>query len=161
MIKTITYLNKYDVVPIKEIDIDENIKDYKSRLFQHSPLRKNKKAIDLKRKSHDKKNLTFKSANHDLVNSILQSLPVNKQSEKDLNIDKDSSQIKLILKKNKVEISAKSSPMKNNFKTDVIKNHVNNSCSSLNYTDNEESQDDIQVEMNKISIIERIKNYIL
>lgn len=154
VIKTISVLNKYDVIPIAEVDIDENINDYKSRLFQHSPLRK-KKAGDYKKTVERKKSRNLKSMNHDLMNNILNSFPLIQPMS-----PKKSSQL-VVLKKTKEGLSAKSSPMKNNLKNEMMK-FTDKNLSNFNIENSDsESQDLIQVEMNKISIIERIKDYIM
>ena len=57
LIRTINYLNRHEAVPIQEIDIENNLQDYKIRLFPNSPIRtKNIKSAKKRRKQNNAKN---------------------------------------------------------------------------------------------------------
>jgi len=138
LVKTVSKFYKYDIIPIKEIDIDHNLKDYKERLFNYSPLKKNSK-IKQERKSNSNlmKRINLKILSDDYYQSL----------QKYNNFDFQNNLI--------IPFKKQSSPNK-------IKNILQtiNNKNNLNLID-ESDADNITIEMNKINIIERIKNYII
>lgn len=141
LIKTVSKFYNYEAIPIKEIDIEGNLKDYKERLFPYSPLKK--KIRNLKRCSSNrnmKRNLYLLNDNDN-----------QKQSKESINNNREKGKILNLQKKI-------SSP--NKIK-DVLKLINIKEENNVNLKKEESEDDNITIEMKKINTIERIKNYII
>lgn len=152
VIKTVSFLHKYDAVPLKEIDIDHNLNDYKDRLLPNSPLRQRK----LTKQEHIKNQEKMKYKTPQKL--ISSNFTLNKYTH-----NKNFSNLMEEIIENS-EIPSKrehSSPNKSNkyMKSSKNKNSIIEEKDSY-FKQEEESEDEVLVEMNKISLIERIKIYI-
>lgn len=174
VIKAVKFLHRYDAVSIKEIDIEHNLNDYKERLLPNSPLLKRAKTRNLKQQQQPRKYTDFQAVKGDLATAF-EKIKINERGTSNavfnkcqLNLLDDST----ILPSEKF-IKRRPEPrnvMSDNLTMITPCKKQNSPGTKINdqieliessYFENSESIDDVQVEMNKISIIERIKNYIL
>lgn len=173
VIKAVKFLHRYDAVSIKEIDIEHNLKDYRERLLPNSPLKRAK----TKNMKQPRKYSEFQAVKGDLASGF-DSIKLNDRgastivvNKRQLNLLDDSNILpsekfirrkvdpRSVLSDNLKSITPCYKHPSSGLKLNVdIKN---NQSLESSYFDNSQSIDDVQVEMNKISIIERIKNYIL
>lgn len=149
VIKTINFLHQYEAVSLKEVDIERNLRDYRERLFPHSPLIKlpNKQKL-LKPKNISKE--TKKNSDNYLGKLMKRSssLKINNQFGHEAHQSEllSGHPIKCLPGR---KICAESLNMRNE------------SSIQSSYFDDSDYLDEVQVEMNKISLIEQIKNYVL
>lgn len=137
LIKTLSVLQKYEAVAINVRDLDSNLKDYKQRLLPHSPL---KIARDNKRKN----------TQHP-CGSVLEK---NKEA---LPRRKANSHQKLV----KINSNNQIEPADASKEELSSKNQISVDYNISSIISQSVEEDVVEIEMNKINNIERIKNYIL
>lgn len=165
LIKAVKFLHMYDTVSIKENgDIEHNLEDYRNRLLTNSPIKRCK----TKNKQHIKMNTNFKTKETIIPQFSLAELNFRTLSNTNLLTDRcnllDAS---VPIKKRTVSQVEKQKVLNSEkMKLDLAHVHSLNrnedsSYSAVSNKSSSEQIDEVHVEMNKISVIERIKDYIL